>query len=177
MFHLYFFRDYMWQLLTILAVAILSGIASARVHRVFKKYDGVPCRSGISGHEAAVSLLRSEGAGDIRVEKVAGELSDHYHPKNAVVNLSESTYSSKSVSAVAVAAHEIGHVMQNKSGYFLYNVRTALVPAVNIGSRLAFPLVLIGLLLDAFVTLSDPDTGMKPSVSSCIHSGTGWISM
>lgn len=159
MFGYYFSSDYIFFLAAIALVAILSAIASAKVKSTFKKYDKVRCRSGLTGADVASRLLRFGDATDIRVGKVKGELSDHYHPKNAVVNLSESTYSSQSVSAAAVAAHEIGHVMQNKNGYFLYNIRTSLVPVVNIGSRLAFPLVLVGLLLDAFVTLSNPDTG------------------
>ena len=84
----------------------------------------------------------------------SGNLTDHYHPAQAVVNLSESTYDSPSIAATAVAAHEVGHVMQNKRGYLFYRVRTALVPVVNIGSRLAMPLVLIGLLLDGGILLT-----------------------
>jgi Zn-dependent membrane protease YugP len=82
---------------------------------------------------------------------VKGSLSDHYHPKKKIVNLSESTYGNDSIAAVAVAAHEIGHVMQKKKGYIPYKLRTALVPVVNIGSYLALPLVLLGMVLDIFV--------------------------
>ncbi len=159
MFSYYFSSDYIWFLIAIGVVALLSAVASSRVKSTFKKYDKIRCRSGLTGADVAGRLLRAGGALDIRVGKVSGELSDHYHPKNSIVNLSDSTYSSNSVSAVAVSAHEIGHVMQNKKGFFLYNIRTALVPVVNIGSRLAFPLVLVGLLLDSFVRLSNPDTG------------------
>jgi Zn-dependent membrane protease YugP len=95
--------------------------------------------------------MKSNGVKDIRVGRVKGELSDHYHPKKKVVNLSESVYGNDSVAAVAVAAHEIGHVMQKKKGYVPYKLRTALVPVVNIGSYLALPLVLVGLILDMFV--------------------------
>jgi Zn-dependent membrane protease YugP len=96
---------------------------------------------------------------DISVGSVGGELTDHYHPAKKIVNLSQSTYSSSSVAAVAVAAHEMGHVMQKKDGYALYKLRTALVPAVNIGSWLAMPLVLIGILLDFFVLASGETLG------------------
>ena len=88
---------------------------------------------------------------DITVNRVAGRLTDHYHPAKKQVNLSQSTYGSASVASVAVAAHEIGHVMQKQKGYVPYKLRTALVPAVNIGSRLALPLILIGILLDVFL--------------------------
>ena len=106
---------------------------------------------------------------------MSGELSDHYHPAKAIVNLSQSTYNSSSVAAAAVAAHEIGHVMQKKNGFFLYNVRTALVPVVNAGSYLAFPLVLIGLLLDSFVRLSDPNTGFYIAMIGVALYGTALL--
>ena len=96
-------------------------------------------------------LLRSNGVQDISVNRVRGELTDHYHPTKKVVNLSSSTYGNNSVGAVAVAAHEIGHVMQNKKGYLPYKLRNALVAVTNIGSRLAIPLVVVGILLDIFV--------------------------
>lgn len=157
--YFYFSPDYIWFLAAIAAVAILSAIASSRVKSTFKKYDKLPCRSGKTGAQIAAELLRANGASDIRLGRVSGELSDHYHPSKGIVNLSDSTYDSSSVSAAAVAAHEIGHVMQKRDGFFLYNVRTALVPVVNIGSHLAMPLVLVGLLLDSFLALSGPDTG------------------
>ena len=105
----------------------------------------------MTGYDTAVRLLRSNGVNDISVHRVAGRLSDHYHPKKKVVNLSESTYGDNSVAAVAVAAHEVGHVMQNKKGYLPYKIRASLVPVANFGSMIAIPLVLVGILLDAFV--------------------------
>ena len=175
MYWYYYFQDYIWYIAAIAAVAILSAAASKLVSSTFKKYDKIKCRSGLTGFDTAVRLLRSGGAGDIRVGMVKGELSDHYHPKNSVVNLSESTYGSNSVAAVAVAAHEIGHVMQKKNSYFLYSVRTALVPVVNIGSHLAMPLVLIGLLLDAFVIFSDPDTGFYVAMIGVVLYGSSLL--
>lgn len=168
MFGYYFSREYIWFLAAILILALLSAAASSRVRSAFKKYETVTTRSSLTGAEIAKKLLRSEGISDINVGKVSGELSDHYHPLNDTVNLSESTYNSKSVSAAAVSAHEVGHVIQHKNGFFLYNVRTALVPVVNIGSRLAFPLVLVGLLIDAFVRLSNPDTGFYIAMTGVI---------
>ena len=92
-------------------------------------------------------LLSANGIRDISIGRVRGRLTDHYHPKKKIVNLSEGVYGNDSVAAVAVAAHEIGHVMQNKKGYLFYKIRTALVPITNFGSRLALPLVLVGFLL------------------------------
>ena len=112
----------------------------------------------MTGYDAATRLLRVNGVHDISVGRVRGSLTDHYHPTKKIVNLSDSTYGSPSVGAVAVAAHEIGHVMQKKKGYLPYKIRTALVPVVNIGSRLAMPLVLVGMLLDLFVYAAGEST-------------------
>ena len=116
MYGFYFSKDYIWFLLAIGIVALISAIASSKVKSTFKKYDKVLCRSGKSGAQIAGELLRYGGATGISIGRVAGELSDHYHPAKAIVNLSASTYDSKSVAAAAVAAHEIGHVMQKHNG-------------------------------------------------------------
>ena len=151
--------DYFYFILAIMACLAFSLMASGRVKSTFRKYDSRPCRSGLTGREVALRLLKREGASDISVGHVKGMLSDHYHPVKGVVNLSDSTYDRSSVAAVAVAAHEIGHVMQKKEGYALYRLRTALVPVVNFGRFLALPLVLVGLLLDVLAVMSDPNTG------------------
>ena len=175
LYPMYFSKDYIWFLLAIGIVAIISAIAGSKVKSTYKKYDKVMSRSGKSGAQIATELLRAGGASGISVGRVAGELTDHYHPTKAIVNLSASTYDSKSVAAAAVASHEIGHVMQKERGYFLYNVRSALVPVVNFGSRLAMPLVLIGLLLDSFVRLSNPDTGFYIAMIGVILYGSSLL--
>lgn len=142
---------YFLFLLVLIPFLALSAWASAKVNSTYAKYDRVPNRSNMTGYDTAVRLLRKNGVHDISVNRVAGRLTDHYHPAKKQVNLSQSTYGSASVASVAVAAHEIGHVLQKKKGYVPYQIRTALVPAVNIGSRLALPLILIGLLLDLFL--------------------------
>ena len=138
----------MWYLVAMLLCMVFSAIASGRVKSSFLKHNNAPCRSGFTGYSTAMRLMHAGGVEDISVGSVGGFLTDHYHPKRKTVNLSEATYQNNSVAAVAVAAHEIGHVMQKKEGYLFYNVRTALVPAVNFGSRLAMPLVFVGLILD-----------------------------
>lgn len=140
--------SYLLFLLILLPFLALAGWASVRVNTTYAKYDSVMNSSRMTGYDAAVRLLRAGGAEGISVNRVAGRLSDHYNPSKAQVNLSESTYGSASVAAVAVAAHEIGHVMQKQTGYIPYKIRNVLVPITNIGSRLALPLILIGLLLD-----------------------------
>ncbi|MBE7100239.1 MAG: zinc metallopeptidase [Clostridiales bacterium] len=143
-----------------LLCAAIGASASMKVHRAFNKYGNMPTQSRMTGYDTARRLLRSNGVNDISVGKVRGHLSDHYHPTKKVVNLSESTFGSDSIAAVAVAAHEIGHVMQKKKGYPLYKLRQVLVPITNIGSALAMPLVLIGLILDfAVASTQNSDMG------------------
>ena len=115
------------------------------------------------------------GVYDIALGRVSGELTDHYAPNQSIVNLSTGTADSRSVAAAAVAAHEIGHVMQNKEGYGPYRVRTALVPVVNFGSRLAMPLVLIGILLDTYVRTANPDTGFYVAMVGVVLYGGSFL--
>ena len=156
------------------ACMLLSLWASNKVKTTYAKYDKVRNRLGMTGRDAASRLLSMGGVTDISIGKVSGTLSDHYHPTKRVVNLSDATYGSTSVAAVAVAAHEIGHVMQNKTGYLFYRIRTAIVPVVNIGSRLAFPLVLIGLLLEGYLTYSD-GTGFQVAMVGVILYGLSFL--
>ncbi len=146
-----FYEYYLISIGAMLLCAILGGWASAKVRRAYSRYSGVQTRSKMTGYDTAARLLRANDARDIAIGRVSGTLSDHYHPRKGVVNLSEGVYGNASVAAVAVAAHEVGHVMQKKSGYFFYKIRNILVPITNFGSRLAVPLVLVGVLLDIFV--------------------------
>ena len=143
---------YLLFMVLIIACAIFAGNASRKVHNAYKAYGDMQNSSRMTGYDTAVRLLRSNGVHDISVGRVRGTLSDHYHPTKKIVNLSEGVYGDASIAAVAVSAHEIGHVMQKKDGYFPYVIRSVLVPITNIGSRLAMPLVLLGLILDLFVT-------------------------
>ena len=143
---------YYWiSLIIILVCAGLGASASAKVRSAYKTYGAMPTRSRMTGYDTATRLLRENDARDISVGRVRGSLTDHYHPTKKRVHLSESVYGDDSLASVAVAAHEIGHVMQKKEGYSLYKLRTVLVPITNFGSRLAMPLVLVGLILDLFV--------------------------
>ena len=160
--------------IALLPCLLLSLWASNKVKTTYARYDKVPNRLRMTGYEAAKRLLSLGGVTDISVGRVSGTLSDHYHPTKRVVNLSDATYGSTSVAAVAVAAHEIGHVMQNKTGYLFYKIRTAIVPVVNIGSRLAFPLVLIGLLMDGYLTYSN-GTGFQVAMVGVILYGLSFL--
>ena len=166
-----YLQDYFWFLGAILVCMIFSGIASGKVHRAFAKYNGVANSSGMTGYDTVVRLMRANEVYGISVGRVKGTLSDHYHPTKAVVNLSESTYGNNSVAAVAVAAHEMGHVMQKQKGYLFYKLRTAIVPVVNFGSRLAMPLVLVGLLMDLFVNTANESIGFYVAMAGVILYG------
>lgn len=151
--------EYLLFLLLLIPCLIFSGWASARVNSTFTAFDRVQTRSCMTGYDTAVRLMSRRGVHDISVNRVDGKLTDHYHPTKKQVNLSMSSYGSASVAAVAVAAHEVGHVMQKKSGYVPYKIRNVLVPVTNIGARLALPLVIVGVLLDLFLTVTPMPVG------------------
>ncbi|MDY4894657.1 MAG: zinc metallopeptidase [Candidatus Borkfalkiaceae bacterium] len=145
----------------LLLCALFASWASIKVRSTYNAFRADKTRSNMTGYDTAVRLLRANDVEGISVEKVEGELTDHYNPKKALVNLSESTYGDDSVASVAVAAHEIGHVLQKKNGYVPYKIRTALVPLANIGSFLAIPLVLLGIILEITLAASKPGTGLN----------------
>ncbi len=151
--------SYLLFLLILIPFLALSAWASAKVNTTFAAYDRVPVRSAMTGSDTAKRLLGNRGVTDISVNRVHGRLTDHYNPPKKVVNLSESVYGSPSVAACAVAAHEVGHVMQNKRGYLPYKIRNVLVPITNIGSRLALPVILVGLILDLTLYMVEAPVG------------------
>lgn len=127
--------------------ALLCIFASSRVNSTYSKYAKVRSRSGITGAEAAQRILQMSGIYDVKIQHVAGNLTDHYDPSQKVLRLSDSVYGSNSVAAIGVAAHECGHALQHKEGYVPLKIRSALVPAANIGSKLGIPIVILGLIL------------------------------
>ncbi|MBR2037407.1 MAG: zinc metallopeptidase [Lachnospiraceae bacterium] len=139
--------------LLVLVAAIFSMWASARVNSTYSKYAKVRSMQGLTGAEAAQRILYYAGLSNIRVEHVSGNLTDHYDPKSKVLRLSDSTYSSASVAAIGVAAHECGHAIQDAEGYSPLRLRSTLVPAANLGSRLGIPIILLGVLLGSNYTL------------------------
>lgn len=131
----------------VLIGVVISMIASSNVNRTFNRYSRVRSHTGLTGREAAERILRANGIYDVQVQHVSGNLTDHYDPKNKVLRLSDATYSSASVAAIGVAAHECGHAVQHATGYVPLKFRGALVPIANFGSSIAWPLILIGLLI------------------------------
>jgi hypothetical protein len=138
---------------------ILAIWAQMRVSSTYKKYSKISSAQGITGEKAAKYLLQRNGVMDVEVEAVEGRLSDHYDPKSKKVRLSTDNYNGRSLAALAVAAHEVGHAIQDHNGYAPLKLRHAILPATNLGSWAAFPLFLIGfffntpLLMDIGIVL------------------------
>ena len=130
----------------VLIGVVLSLLASGKVKSTFARFSQMRNTRGITGAEAAERVLRGAGIYDVRVEHIAGNLTDHYDPRSKVLRLSDSVYGSTSVAAVGVAAHECGHAIQHAKGYAPLKLRSAIVPVANFGSKIAWPLILIGLL-------------------------------
>ncbi|MGN1039446.1 MAG: zinc metallopeptidase [Oscillospiraceae bacterium] len=132
-----------------IVVFILSLIAQLRVTGTFKKYSRITCKSGLTGYDLAIALLKKHDISDIKVRRTKGKLTDHFDPVALEVKLSEEVYSRNSVAALGVAAHEIGHVIQHFNGFLPYRIRTAIFPVVSFGSNLAIPIFFIGLISSA----------------------------
>lgn len=145
MYGFYYF-DYSYFLFMVPAL-IISLYAQFKVSSTFSKYSKVRNSRGLTGADAATRVLAQNGVTGVEVEHVSGNLTDHFDPRTNVIRLSDSVYSSTSVAAVGVAAHEAGHAVQHANGYAPMNIRKALVPVTNIGSTLSMPLIFIGLLL------------------------------
>ena len=141
-----FYFDYTYLIFVVPAM-ILAMWAQASVQSTFKKFSRVLSSRGMTGYDAARRILDENGLSNVLVNRVAGNLTDHFDPKTNTVNLSESVYDSASVAAIGVAAHEAGHAVQYEVGYTPMKIRGAIIPVTQFGSRLAFPLVLIGIIL------------------------------
>ena len=135
-----------WTYLLALAGLALTLIASAGVKNTFNQYNKVISITGLTGAQAAQKVLHSFGIFDVTIEHVSGNLTDHYDPRSKTLRLSDATYGSPSVAAIAVAAHECGHAKQHAAGYGPLVLRSTLVPAANIGSTLAWPVFIAGLI-------------------------------
>ncbi len=131
----------------VLIGAVLCIFAQMRVSSPYNKYAKVPSRTGMTGAQAAQKILSLSGIYDVRIEHVRGSLTDHYDPSNKVLRLSDSVYGSTSIAAIGVAAHECGHAVQHDQEYSPLKIRSALVPAANIGSKAGIPLIILGAFL------------------------------
>ena len=138
------------HLLLILVPFAFSLWASIWVKTTFNKYSEKSSTGGITGAQASKMLLERNGVYDVRIEKTSGKLSDHFDPKHKVIRLSEEVYSGSSPASVGVACHEAGHALQYAKGYFPIKLRAAIIPVTNIGSQLALPLIILGMILSEY---------------------------
>ena len=144
-----FHYDY---ILFMLPAMLFALWAQYSVNASFKKYQRVINSRGMTGAQAARAILDANGLHAVQIEHVSGNLSDHYDPRTNVIRLSDSVYGSASVGAVGVAAHEAGHAVQYAKGYAPLHIRNAIIPITNIGSRIAMPLILLGIILSGMGT-------------------------
>lgn len=154
-----------------LPALLLSMIFSARVKSTFAKYSKVGAASGMTGAEAAATMLARSGVNDVMIRKISGVLTDHYNPADNTLNLSPEVYEGRSLSSLGVACHEAGHALQKATGYKWMGVRSALVPAANLGSRFSYVVFAIGLAMVA-ATPANPATG---AVAATGQAGLGWL--
>ena len=149
-----YFYGFDWTYIYIvLPCLILAMFASAKVNSTFNRYSRQISTRGITGHDAALRVLRANGITNVSIERVAGSLTDHYDPKANVIRLSASVYDNTSTAAIGVACHEAGHAVQYAENYAPIKLRAAIIPVTNIGSKLALPLILLGVLFGSSYTL------------------------
>lgn len=141
-----FYYMYDRTYLLVLIGAVISMLASAKVKSTYSRYGQVRSRVGMTATEAARTILDNAGLRHIRIERISGDLTDHYSPKEQVLRLSDSVYNSTSIAAIGVAAHECGHAIQHAEHYAPIAVRNAIVPVVNLGTKLSWPMLLLGML-------------------------------
>lgn len=151
----FYYYGFDWTyLVLVLPCLIFAMIASNNVNSTFKKYAKQFSVRRITGAEAAQRVLQVNGVRGVRIERIAGNLTDHFDPSTNVIRLSDAVYASTSTAAIGVACHEAGHAVQYAVGYSPMKVRAAIIPLTNFGSKLAFPLILAGLLLSSLGELS-----------------------
>ena len=152
----YYYYHFDWTyVVLVLPCLLLSLWASANVNSTFKKYSHQYSQRRLTGAEAAQRVLRANGVSGVRIERVNGNLTDHYDPRTNVIRLSDGVYSSTSTAAIGVACHEAGHAVQYATAYAPIKLRAAIIPITNFGSKLAMPLILLGLLFSMFSAYSD----------------------
>lgn len=142
----FYYWGFDWTYILIIIALLISLAVQMNMKGTFQKYSRVRSERGMTGAQAAERILHNAGIYNVRVERIHGNLNDHYDPRTKVIKLSDSIYGSNSLAAVGVAAHECGHAIQDATGYAPLGIRSALVPAANLGSQLSWPLFLIGLI-------------------------------
>ena len=152
----YYYYGFDWTYVyLVLPCLLLSLLASAHVNGTFKKYSKQHSMRGLTGADAAARVLAANGVRGVRIEHISGNLNDHYDPSTNVIRLSDDVYGSTSTAAIGVACHEAGHAVQYAQGYSPIKLRAAIIPLTNFGSRLALPMILIGLVFSSLGNLSN----------------------
>ena len=150
---MYFYRIDATYIFLVLPAVIFALWAQFNVKSTFSKYSKIASRSGMTGSDSARRILDANGLDDVRIAHIAGDLTDNYNPTDNTIYLSDSVYGSNSAAAIGVAAHEAGHAVQHATGYTPIKIRSAIIPITNIGSNLAMPLIILGIIL-SFPTLA-----------------------
>ena len=147
----YYYYGFDWTYIVIILPCLLISLwANASVNNTFKRYSKQLSSRRITGAQAAQRVLAANGVANVRIEHVSGNLTDHFDPKSNVIRLSDNVYSSTSTAAIGVACHEAGHAVQYAQHYAPIKLRAAIIPITNIGSKLAMPLILLGVLISSF---------------------------
>ena len=150
----YYYGFDLTYIILVLPFVILSIWASANVNSTFKRYSKQFSMRRITGAQAAQRVLSANGVSGVRIERVNGNLTDHFDPRDNVIRLSQDVYDSTSTAAIGVACHEAGHAVQYAQAYGPIKLRAAIIPITNIGSHLAMPLIILGILFSAFAEMS-----------------------
>ena len=155
MYYPYYYGFDWTYIVLVLPCILLSLWASSNVNSTFKKYSSQYSSRRLTGAEAAQRVLSANGVRGVRIERVSGNLTDHYDPKTNVIRLSDSVYSNTSTAAIGVACHEAGHAVQYAESYAPIKIRAAIIPLTNFGSKIAMPLILAGILMTFLGSFSD----------------------
>ncbi|MCR4694064.1 MAG: zinc metallopeptidase [Pseudobutyrivibrio sp.] len=142
-----YYGYYDWTYLLVILGAVISGIASLRVQSTYKKYSQVSNAQGYTSNQVAERILHAAGIYDVRIERISGNLTDHYSPKEKVLRLSDAVYGKTSVAAIGVAAHECGHAIQHQENYMPLSLRSLSVPLANVGSWISWPVIILGIII------------------------------
>lgn len=152
----YYYYGFDWTYVyLVLPCLLLSLWASAHVNSTFRRYSKQRSQRGLTGADAAARVLAANGVRGVRIEHISGNLTDHYDPRTNVIRLSDNVYGSTSTAAIGVACHEAGHAVQYAQSYAPIKLRAAIIPLTNFGSKLAMPLILLGLLLSSLGRMSN----------------------
>lgn len=138
-----------WYLILVVPALLFTGYAQWKVKSTYAKWRAYPNSRGMTGSEVAQYMLEQNGIQDVSIQEISGELTDHYDPRSNVVNLSREVYEGTSIASIGIACHEVGHVIQHHVGYFPIKIRMAIIPLTNLGSTLAMPLIVLGLVINA----------------------------